>query len=125
MKEMTVSREVTEEMTAQRVGSGSLRVLATPALIALMEGTACELITPLLDEGVTTVGTMIAVDHKAATPVGSKVTVTAVLTKTEGRKYCFDLSARDEAGIVAEGKHERFAVFSDRFMQKVVSMHDS
>ena len=124
MEEITVSREVTEEMTALKVGSGSLRVLATPALIALMEGAACELIEPLLDEGVSTVGTMIAVEHKAATPVGSKVTVTAVLTKTEGRKYCFDLSAEDEAGIIAEGKHERFAVFSDRFMQKVGSSHN-
>ena len=125
MREIMISQKVTEELTALSAGSGSLRVLATPALIAFMEGAACELLAPLLDEGVTTVGTMIAVEHKAATPVGSTVTVRAVLTQIDGRKYCFELSAEDEAGIVAEGRHERFAVYSDRFMQKVASSHNN
>ncbi len=121
--EIVISKTVTEEMTALRAGSGSLRVLATPVLIALMEGASCELSEKLTEEGATTVGTMISVEHKAATPVGCTVTVKAVLTQVEGRKYCFDVSAWDEAGVVAEGKHERYAVFSERFMQRALAAH--
>lgn len=121
--EMVITERVTEEMTALRVGSGSLRVLATPALIALMEGAACRLIEPLLEEGITTVGTRIIVDHKAATPVGSTITVRAVLEAVEDRKYVFSVRAEDEAGIAAEGHHERFSVRSERFIEKVNASH--
>lgn len=124
MQELTIGTEatavymVTEEKTAQQMGSGSLAVLATPAVVAWMEAAACALLAPYLAEDTTTVGTMIAVEHISATPVGTAVTVKAVLTAIEGRKYTFRVTAEDVGGVIAKGQHERFAVKSERFLSK-------
>lgn len=104
--------------TAVKMESGSLEVLATPAVIALMEKAACKVLEPYLDEGVTTVGTFISAEHLSASALGADISAKAVLTETDGRKYCFDVFAYDNAGLIAKGKHERFAVKADKFMQK-------
>lgn len=109
---------VTEEMLAKKVGSGSLPVLATPVVSALFEGAAAELAQGYLSEGITTVGTEITVRHTAPTPCGAEISVTAVLTEQEGRKFRFRLSAEDEAGPIASGEHERVSVKAERFVQK-------
>lgn len=114
-----VSVSVTDSMTAAAVGSGTLKVLATPMVAAFMEKAACELVQPFLNEGITTVGTMITVNHNAPSPVGAAITARAVLTEIDGRKYCFDLTVSDASGIIATGKHERFSVKSEKFMTKV------
>ena len=84
---------VTEDMLAVNVGSGDLRVLATPAVIALMENTAAELAGSSLGEGLTTVGTAISVDHTAPTPLGAEVRVCAELTDSDGRLFRFKVEA--------------------------------
>lgn len=120
----TVNELVTESNTAVSVGSGSLKVYATPAMLALMEKAACEAIKDLLAEGETTVGTNLNVNHVAATPVGMNVSATAKLVAREGRKFVFKVSASDESGIIGEGTHERFAVLSERFTEKTYSKLD-
>ncbi len=117
----TAEMTVTESTTAQTMGSGSLAVLATPAVVALMEQAACRAVENGLEAGITTVGTMISIEHLSATPVGAVVTARAVLTQTDGRKYCFDVEASDGAGLIAKGKHERFTVKAERFMEKTNS----
>lgn len=110
-----------ENKMAVNVGSGTLKVLATPAVAALMEKAACELVQPYLDDGITTVGTMICIDHISATPCGADIKAAAKLTGIDGRKYSFELEAYDNAGLIAKGRHERFAVKSERFMKKTES----
>ncbi len=117
----TVSEVVTESNTALAVGSGSLKVYATPAMLALMEKTACEALSGVLGEGETTVGTLLNVKHIAATPVGMTVTATAELLERDGRKLVFDVKAYDESGLIGEGSHERFIVLSDKFTEKTYS----
>ncbi len=117
----TLSESVTDANTALAVGSGSLKVYATPAMLALMEKTACEALTSVLSEGETTVGTLLNVKHVAATPVGMTVTATAELVERDGRKLVFDVKAFDESGLIGEGSHERFVVLSDRFTEKTYS----
>lgn len=114
----TVSVTVTEDLTAQAAKSGSLSVYATPFMIALMEEASAGLIEPYLDEGITSVGTMVNIQHLAATAVGAKVKATATLTSFDGRKFCFDVEAYDNAGLIGKGTHERFSVKSDKFMAK-------
>ncbi len=114
----TVSETVTEQNTAISVGSGSLAVYATPAMLALIEKAACEAIALLLSEGETTVGTLLNVNHLAATPVGMAVSATAELVERDGRKFVFAVTASDECGIIGEGTHERFLVYSERFTEK-------
>ena len=116
--EHSVECKVTASQTAAEMGSGSLAVLATPAVIALMEKAACELLAPCLAEGTTTVGTQMAVEHLSATPVGAPVKVTAVLTGVEDRKYTFTVTAYDVKGLIARGNHERFLVRSERVLEK-------
>lgn len=109
---------VTEDLTAARFGSGLIDVYATPALIGLAEGTAAESVQPMLDEGMTTVGTLVNIAHLAATPVGMKVTVETELTEVDRRRLVFAVNAFDEAGIIAQGSHERFIVDKAKFQQK-------
>lgn len=113
-KELTV----TMDKTAASVGSGLLDVFATPQMIALMEATASESVAPYLDEGSTSVGTLVNVSHVAATPVGMTVRCESELTEVEGRKLVFNVKAYDECGLIGEGTHERFIVFSEKFMAK-------
>ena len=58
-----VSTVVEREDTAKEVGSGSLLVYATPCMVALMEGAACEAIEEAMDESKTTVGTELNIQH--------------------------------------------------------------
>lgn len=115
-KEITASAD--ESRLAVNVGSGTLRVLATPALAAFMEQAAWQLLQPYLSDDITTVGTNINIDHLRATPCGAEIKVIAKLTAAEGRKYDFELEAYDKAGIIAKGKHTRFSVKAQRFMEK-------
>lgn len=112
---------VTDDITAKAMGSGSLPVLATPALVALMEHAACEALAGSLDEGITTVGTKMDVDHVAATPVGMEVWAEATLVKQEGRGYSFEITAYDACGVIGTAKHERVSVKAEKFVAKAES----
>lgn len=109
---------VTEDITAQSMKSGLLSVLATPYMVALMEQAASELLQPALDEGITSVGTALNIQHLAATAVGVEVRAVAALTSFDGRKATFDVEAYDNAGLIGKGTHERFTVKADKFLQK-------
>ena len=114
----TVKEIVNENITAEKVGSGSLPVFATPMMVALMEKAACKALENSLDEGSTTVGTKVDVEHIAATPVGMEVTVTATVTAVDGRKISFSVEAFDEAGLIGKGAHDRFVVGAEKFIAK-------
>lgn len=109
---------VDETNTAKTVGSGSLDVFATPAMMALMEKAACASIKDELDEGSTTVGIHLDVTHDAPTPIGMQVSCEAYLEEVEGRKLMFRVEARDEVGVIGKGKHERFIVPAEGFQDK-------
>ncbi len=104
--------------TALEVGSGSLRVYATPCMAALMEGAACDCIEALLPEGQTSVGVSLQLAHTAATPVGMQVIAEATLTKAEGKKLTFAITAKDESGPIGIATHERVIVNAERFLEK-------
>lgn len=109
---------VTEDKTAETMGSGTLPVFATPAMIALMEKTAYQSVQPHLDEGCGSVGTLLEVKHTAATPLGMKVTCESELTEVDGRRLVFTVKAFDEAGLIGEGRHERFIVVNEKFLAR-------
>ena len=100
------------------MGSGTLDVFATPAMIALMENTAYESVAGELEEGNGTVGTALNVKHVAATPVGMKVTCETELIKVDGRALTFSVKAYDECGLIGEGEHERFIIMNEKFQAK-------
>lgn len=110
--------KVTEQLIACAMGSGSLPVFATPALVALMEHAACEAIAASLEEGVTTVGTEMNVKHVAATPVGMEVWAEATLTAQEGRAYSFEITAYDASGVIGTATHQRVAVKAEKFLAR-------
>ena len=114
-----VSSLVEREDTAQEVGSGSLLVYATPCMVALMEGAACEAIAAALPEEKTSVGIALNITHIAATPVGMEVRAEAEVTEVEGNTITFQLTAYDEAGKIGEGTHKRAVVTAQRFLDKV------
>lgn len=109
---------VAKENTAKAMGSGTLEVFATPAMIALMEKTAYESVAPELEEGSGTVGTALNVKHVAASPVGMKITCESELVKVDGRALTFSVKAYDEKGLIGEGEHERFIIYNEKFQAK-------
>ena len=115
----TSTMRVTAEVTAEYIGSGDLAVLATPAMCALMENAAMMAVAPQMEEGQTTVGTALNIEHLRATKVGEVVTATAVLTEVNCRELKFNIAARDAVGIIGEGTHTRFIVNREKFMAKL------
>ena len=114
-----VSTLVEREDTAAEVGSGSLLVYATPCMVALMEGAACEAIAPAIPEDKTTVGIELNISHLSATPVGLEVRAEAEVTAVEGKIITFSVTAYDEAGKIGEGTHKRAVITSQKFLDKV------
>lgn len=114
-KEMTVTAEV----TADRIGSGLVQVFATPMMIALIEQTCNESVSPYLESTQGTVGTLVNVSHSAATPIGMKVWCDSQLVEIDRRRLVFKVAAYDECGLIGEGTHERFIIDSAKFQAKV------
>ncbi len=115
----TAESFVDREDTAREVGSGDLLVYATPCMVALMEGAACEAIAGALKETETTVGTLLNIEHIAATPVGLGVHAEAEVTAIEGRVITFAVTAFDESGEIGRGTHKRVIINSQKFLDKV------
>lgn len=113
-----VSSAVEREDTALEVGSGSLLVYATPCMVALMEGAACEAIADAVPEGKTSVGIELSISHVSATPVGLEVYAEAELTAVDKNILTFKVAAYDEAGLIGEGTHKRAIVSSQKFLEK-------
>lgn len=113
-----VELTVTDADTAQALGSGDVPVLGTPRLVALAEAATVAATAAQLERGTTTVGTRVELDHTAASPVGRRVTVLAVLSKLDGRRLIFDIVVRDGTEQVAEGRVERVVVDRQRFLAK-------
>ena len=110
---------VGDEHTAPRVGSGRIRVLATPVMINLIEAAALAAVEHLLPAGHQSLGTHLDVRHIAATPVGMKAWASAELVKVDGRTLSFSVEARDEVELIGDGVHERMVVNVERFDQRV------
>lgn len=113
-----VSSFVEREDTAKEVGSGSLLVYATPCMVALMEGAACEAIEEAMDDSKTSVGTLLNIEHISATPVGLDVRAEATVTAVEGKVITFEVRAFDEAGEIGKGTHKRVIVPTQKFLDK-------
>jgi fluoroacetyl-CoA thioesterase len=101
--------------TAPHIGSGKIKVLATPVMVSLMEEAALNAVEGLLPPGHQTVGTRLDITHVAATPVGLHVTARAELIEIDGRRLVFRVWADDEADRIGEGTHERIVVDVARF----------
>ena len=109
---------VNEANTAKTMGSGTLDVFATPALIALMEETCWRSVADQLEDGCGTVGTLLEIRHTAPTPIGMDVTCESELVEVDGRRLVFTVQAHDAKGLVGEGRHERFVIQNEKFQAK-------
>ena len=110
---------VTDTVTAIKMGSGDMPVLATPAMLALMENAALLAVADELPEGCTTVGGHIESSHLKPSKIGDKVSAIAEVTKVDGKKIEFKVSAYSGENLLGEGIHLRFIVDRERFMSKV------
>jgi predicted thioesterase len=116
----TATRElvVSEDDTAAAVGSGSLPVLGTPVLLAWCEAATCAALEPL-PAGRTSVGTRVALEHLAPSPVGATVSVTATVAYVDGRLVRFAVEARMGEVLVGSGEITRVVVDAERFMARL------
>ncbi len=110
---------VTPDLLASRLGSGSLNVYGTPAMIALMEAAAVAAVDPLLPAGRASVGAELNVNHLAASPPGQKVRAKATVTAVSGRKITLDVQAWDEHELIGAGTHVRYIIDVERFLERL------
>lgn len=110
---------VGDTVTAIAMGSGDMPVLATPAMMALMENAAMLAVAPHLPQGSTTVGGHIASSHLKPSRLGDTVTATATVTRVDGRKIEFKVEAHCGDTLLGEGTHLRFIVDKEKFMSKL------
>ncbi len=109
---------VTKEMSAKVMGSGELQVFSTPSMIALVEETAWKSVSPSLERGQGTVGTLVNVRHLSATPIGMDVHCETILTEVDGRRLVFAVRVTDEIGLIGEGVHERYIISNGDFQNR-------
>ena len=110
---------VTSELTAVAMGSGSLAVYATPAMLALMEAAAVSAIDPHLEAGRASVGIQINIQHLRATPVGEHITAMAEITRIDGKRVTLEVRAWDEHELIGEGTHTRYVIDADEFIARL------
>jgi predicted thioesterase len=113
------SYTVTDADTAAALESGLVPVLATPRVLALAERATVEALEGALDEGVTTVGAKVELEHLLATPVGAPVQVSATLERVEGRRLEFAVEVTDGGRVAARGRITRVLVDLERFLAGV------
>ena len=99
-------------------------MLATPVMIALMEGAARNMVDPNLEPGHMTVGTAVNIKHLAATPVGMRVRARAELVSVEGHRLTFKVEVFDAGEKVGEGTHTRAIINMRRFWDKLQTKTD-
>ncbi|CCY48629.1 Uncharacterised protein [Peptostreptococcus anaerobius] len=115
----SVELVVDKSKTAAAAGSGGLEVFGTPYMIALMECTCKELAQKELDDSQGTVGISISTNHKAATPMGMKVTCEAELVEIDRSRLVFNVVCSDELDVIGEGQHQRFIIDNEKFLAGV------
>lgn len=117
-KSFRISTTVNESMLAPISGGGDVRVLGTPAMIALMEQAAVQCMQEMLGEGETSVSTMMEVSHIGAVPSGGQITATAEMSRCSGKRVIFKVFCEDCTGLVGKGTHERIIVNRERFQMR-------
>ena len=113
---------VTDADTAEALGSGSMPVLGTPRLLAWCEAATCEVVDRSAEDGRTSVGTRVQLEHVGASPVGARVDVTATVTYVDGRLVRFEVVAAHADGdqqVVGHGEVTRVVVDRDRFLSRL------
>lgn len=115
-KEYILNMTVSQDETAEMIGSGGLPVYATPAMIGHMELAAFKLAEQY---GHQTVGTKVNISHLRACRPGTGIKVTAVLTEADGRRLEYEVRVEDASGILGEGTHQRYIIDPERFMAKL------
>lgn len=118
LKHQSVMR-VMDGNTAEFIGSGDMAVLATPAMVALMENAAMLAVALHLEEGETTVGAMISTSHLKPSKIGNTISAIAELTEVEGRKLTFKIEAYDADQLIGLGEHIRYVVNREKFLAKL------
>ncbi len=110
---------VTGQHAIDFADDGMPEILCTPWLIWFLEHTAREAVLPYLEQGESTVGIHVEVDHLAATPVGQQVVCHARIVQREGKKFWFRLEAYDERELIATGSHQLQVILIERFAKRV------
>lgn len=117
----TAECTVTPENTAAACGSGSLPVFGTPFMLAMMEEATCNAISAQLEDGQSTVGVSMNIQHTAPSPVGMAVRAEATLTEVNGKMLTFAVTAHDQAGEIGSGTIRRCIIRSESFLSRCQS----
>jgi len=116
-----IERQVTEDLSAQKVFPHVPNVYATRAMVGHFEEVCAEMVLPYLGEGEQTVGIGMKFSHIAATPIGMKVRFNAKLVEVEGKKLTFEVEGFDEVEKIGKATHDRFIINAEKFNSKIAA----
>ena len=115
--ECEMIRTVETENLAVNVKSGSLEVLATPAMIAWMEEASCLCLD--LEEGFSSVGIEINAHHYAPSPLGAQIRITSKVTEQKGKIISFYTEAWMNQTRIGWAEHKRAVIHIQKFMNRL------
>ena len=97
------------------------RVYATPRMVSDVEYACRDFLLQHLDPGEDSVGARVAIDHLAATPPGTQVTIEARVTAVDRRKVVFEFSVKDPIEEIGRGTHVRFVVDTAKTRERIAA----
>lgn len=121
----SITRRVTDDLSAHSLGVPGAHVLASPMLCLLFEHAAIEAIRGVAGPQLRTLGIGLTLAHDSPTPVGFDVVVEALLVEVRGRHLRFALEARDDLETVATGTHDRVIVDWERVLKAIAQKRES
>ena len=96
-----------------------MRVYSTPSMVGDVEYATLRLVQDHLDEGESSLGIRIAVDHLAPTPPGEWVEIHLEIKSVEGRKVRVEAEVRDAIELVGRAEHVRFVIDVERHAERL------
>lgn len=103
---------VTDDMSPPHLPA---KVLSTPSMIGMIEGTCLMAVQPHLEEGQVTVGTHVCVSHEGAAASGQEIVVTCRLSEIQKRRLTFETEVTVDGRRISKGTHQRAIIDPTRF----------
>lgn len=107
--------DVDKDKTIDFMGD-DLRVYATPMMVMDVERTCLALMAEHADEGESSVGARVEIDHMGPTLMNMWVEVRAEVVEVKGPKVVFEVEIHDALDQVGKARHIRFMI--DKMAQK-------
>ncbi|MFT0795420.1 MULTISPECIES: thioesterase family protein [unclassified Synechococcus] len=106
------------QQTAEALGNPGVKVIGSPALLALIEGCSNTTLQPFYEAEEAAVGIRFALDHCSAAVVGEPLQVQVKVVEVTGRRVQFKVEILQQGRLVMHGSYTCQVVDLPRFLAR-------